>query len=116
MPPMMTGWSFDACLRISASSAATSDRRLSSTAAMYSAGVFTLSCPFMAAVARPSHLRGADPPDGSVGLLEPLAGAEELLLVARFERDRTITVGLAGEETSGEQLRLDLADRLAALQ
>src|SRR6187549_3103096 len=47
MPPMMTGSSFGACLRISASSAAMSDRRLSSTAAMYSAGVFTFSCPFI---------------------------------------------------------------------
>src|SRR4029453_17742606 len=47
MPPMMTGSGFGACLRISASSAAMSDRRLSSTAAMYSAGVFTFSCPFI---------------------------------------------------------------------
>jgi hypothetical protein len=47
MPSMMTGSSFGACLRISASRAAMSDRRLSSTAAMYSAGVFTSSWPFI---------------------------------------------------------------------
>src|SRR5688500_5618678 len=47
MPPMMTGSSFGACLRIRASSAKMSDRRSSSTAAMYAAGVFTFSCPFI---------------------------------------------------------------------
>ena len=44
---MMTGSSFGACLRISASSAAMSERRSSSTGAMNSAGVFTFSCPFI---------------------------------------------------------------------
>src|SRR5690242_11479077 len=52
MPSMMTGSSFGACLRISASSAAMSDLRFSSTAAMYSAGVFTFSCPFIASLSR----------------------------------------------------------------
>src|SRR4029450_8781740 len=47
MPLMMTGSSFGACLRIRASSAAMSGRRLSSTSAMYSAGVCTFSCPFI---------------------------------------------------------------------
>src|SRR5688500_15703152 len=58
MPPMMTGSSFGACLRINASSAAMSGRRLSSTAAMYSAEVFTFSCPFIAS----SEARGAGSP------------------------------------------------------
>jgi hypothetical protein len=44
---MMTGSSLGGCLRISASSAAMSDWRFSSTAAMYSAGVFTFNCPFI---------------------------------------------------------------------
>ena len=60
---MMTGSSFGACLRISASSAAMSDRRLSSTAAMYSAGVFTFSCPFIfiASSETRRHLAGSGP-------------------------------------------------------
>src|SRR4029077_18862705 len=40
------GSSGGACLRINASSAVMTDRRLSSAAARYSAGVFTFSCPF----------------------------------------------------------------------
>src|SRR5687767_14420766 len=44
---MMTGSSSGACFRIKASSAVMSGRRLSPTAAMYSAGVFTFSWPFM---------------------------------------------------------------------
>jgi hypothetical protein len=94
---MMTGSSFGALLRISPSRAAMSHRRLSSTAAMYSAGVFTFSCPcILTASSEDRHHRATvilprpTRRDGSGGDGEesPCAGdAFELVLTPVIERD-----------------------------
>src|SRR4029079_13718454 len=106
MPPMMTGSSSGACFRISASRAAMSGRRFSSTAAMYSAGVFTSSCPFMGKhcctfCATSLSGRRPEPPTR-----QTYEGVSELLADLRVDRRlrELVLVGLQDEALLDEVL------------